>query len=148
MSSARSYKAQPLSRSFVVSGADGGNGPWTFTQANINTWVTNNADSLTAVGSLITIPSADFLDVLYTGGSSLPNSGTYNDRRTLLDLGKEYVIGNDVNSRLIVLRLVLFPSDTGIGALGGEAKFVVIENNCSDIPTGDNGRFSVRVARI
>ncbi len=150
MPSVLAYKAQPVTRSYIntQSGNDGEAGPWTFTQANVDTWLANNAGSLTAVGSLITIPNADFVSVLYTGPNSLPTSGTYNQRKALMDMGKEYVIGNETNSRIVVLRLVMFPGSATYGALGGQAKYVVVENNSIELAPGDNGRFSVRVARI
>ncbi len=103
---------------------------------------------MTVDGSLITIPADSFVDILYTGGTSLPTSGTYDQRKTLVDLGKQYVIGNTINSRLVVLRLVLFPNDSAVGGLGGNARYVVIENNCTDLAPSDNGRFSVRVGRM
>lgn len=150
MPSVGTFKAQPTTHSFVVTqdNNNGEAGPWTFTQANIDTWLSTNAGALTVVGSLITIPAANFIDVLYTGANDLPTSGTYDQRKTLLDLGKQYVIGNDINSRLVVLRLVLFPNDSTVGGLGGNARYVVIENNCTDLAPSDYGRFSVRVARI
>jgi hypothetical protein len=103
---------------------------------------------MTVDGTLITIPAASFIDVVYTGGSSLPTSGTYDERKSLIDLGKQYVIGNTANSRLLVLRLVLFPNDSVVGGLGGNARYVVVENNTTDLAPSDAGRFSVRVSRI
>ena len=153
MSSVRSYKAQPLTHSFVVTQGNSA-GPYMFTQAGIDSWLAANS-TVTSVGSLAIVPSSSFVDIVngvsdptppLTGG--IPSIGTYDYRKNLTDMGKEYVIGTDINSRMVVLRLVKLPAVSSVGALGGDVVYVVVENNCTDLAPNDNGRFSVRVARI
>jgi hypothetical protein len=147
MPSIGSFKAQPLTRTYVISGADGGNGPWAFSQANIDTWFANNADEVTKVSESLYVVTGNFYDVVYSGG--IPTIGVPTDRRiNLVDMGKQIVIGSADNSRIITLRRVMFPAPSTVGTLGGLVAYVVVENTCSDIPNNDNGRFVVRVSRV
>ena len=148
MTSIGSYKAQPLTRTFVVSGADGGRGPFGFSQANIDTWYANNSANVTKVSDSLYIVTGNFYDIVYDG-AGIPTLGALTDRRVnLLDMGKQIVIGSSVNSEMSVFRTVMLPGQSSVGALGGQVAFVVVENTCQDIPDGDSGRFLVRVARV
>lgn len=150
MPSVGTYKAQPVTRTFVVSGADGGNGPWGFSQDNIDTWYSNNSSNVTKVSESLYIVTGNFYDIVYDPiGGGIPTIGSLSDRRVnLLDMGKQIVIGSADNSKMIVLRSIMMPGQSTVGSLGGLVAFVVTENTCQDIPDDDNGRFVVRVARV
>lgn len=153
MPSVGTYKAQPVTRTLAVT--QGEQGAYYFTEDVLNTWYAANSDYITKVGSLYVIPGTStgstFLDVVLgnNGRSELGGSGPtprFDERKSLVDLGKEVVIGNYINSRLLVLRKVQAYSDaefSGNGIVG----YIVSENNVDDL--GPNiGRFTLRVARV
>jgi len=150
MPSIGTFIAQPRTRTFVVSGADGGNGPWGFTQANIDTWYENNSNDVTKVSDSLYVVTGNFYDIVYDPTSGgIPTIGSLSNRRVnLLDMGKQITIGSTDNSQMIVLRSIMMPGQSSVGSLGGQVVFVVVENTCQDIPDDDNGRFVVRVARV
>lgn len=144
MPSVGSFKAQPITHSFITTAdtsTTGSHGPDYFTQADIDSWIASN--TMTVLGSLLIIPSADFSSTL----GNLDRSGTWDDRKTLRDLGKEYVIGNELNSRIIVLRKVMYNNTSDVGGLNGTIGYIPIENNATE-PNGNYGRFAIRVARV
>jgi hypothetical protein len=142
MPSVGTYKAQPVTRTFVVTqGPDANTGVYYFNKTAIDSWASDNTDvTKVSDGLYIVKNSADFRDTIY----DIDVTGTYEGRKSLVDFGKEVIIGNEVNSRLIVLRRVQFWGNASIGGDGSEG-YVCVENNVSD--TGDYGRFTVRVAR-
>ena len=148
MSSVLRFSSQNLSRSFVVTQDDnnGEGGAYFFAQSDIDTWYANNEANISKVGRLYTIPSAVFYTVVSDLNYSLP---TILQRKTIKDMGTEVVIGNDIVSRLLVLRRVerYFPSSVGGGGTS-DVGYVVVENNCTDLAPSNWGRLTVRVARI
>ncbi len=147
MSSAFSFKAQPVTRTYIVTqdAENNENGAYYFTQSAIDSWIAGNSE-IVAMGKLLTIPSASFKSVM----SNLSNSAIFNDRKSLLDMGAEYVIGTEANSRMIVLRRVQGPNGLGSGGLDGEVAYICVENNTNFNPSGapsNWGRYTVRVAR-
>ena len=145
MTSLISYKAQPLTRAFVITQGYPGSeqsGVYYFSTSDIDAWYAANSGSISKVGGLYTI-TGDFGAIMDT----LDNTDVYDGRKTLLDFGKEYIFGNTVNSRLLVLRRVQFWADAAVGGAGGEG-FVVVENNTNELAADNEGRFTVRVARI
>jgi hypothetical protein len=157
MTSTLSRFAQPLTRSFVVIQSSNENGAYFFDEADIDNWYTANKNLIQKIGSLYIIPGktsgTTFYDVLRgeNGASELEvNLNRINQRRTLVDLGKEVIIGNTVDSRLLVLRRVQRPilSDEGNATDADYTGYVVVENNTEDLGADTWGRFTVRVARI
>lgn len=142
MSSAFAFKAQPVTRTFVITQGPDQTGVYYFSKNAIDSWYSDNSDNISKVGSLYVV-TGSFYDVV----NSLNYTGTYDGRKTLIDFGKEVVIGNQVNSRLLVLRRVQFFADEAVGGDGGEG-FVVVENNTYNLAPSDWGRFTVRVARV
>ena len=145
MSSVFSFKAQTITRSYVVT-QDAENdepGPQYFLQESVDSWKNDNSSNIYAVGGLIVIPSANFSNVV---NDLDPDDGSFNNRKTLRDMGKEIVIGDEINSRIIVLRKLMGESSPAGGALNGTVGYVCVENN-SNKPTANRGRFTVRVAR-
>jgi len=158
MTSVESRFAQNLTRSFVVVQAANENGAYFFDEADIDNWYTANKNLIQKIGSLYIIPGktsgTTFYDVL-RGENGAPaelqvNLNRINQRRTLIDLGKEVIIGNSVDSRLLVLRRVQRPilSQEGNATDADYTGYVVIENNCEDLGADTWGRFTVRVARV
>ena len=145
MPSIGTYKAQPVTREFIVTQNENGgdNGAYYFLPSTVESWMASNASDMTSFGSLIVIPSTDLTNVI----DDLNSNGRFQNRKTLLDMGKEIVIGNEVNSRMIVLRLVQGQQETETGGLGGLVAYVCVENNCSSTPS-NAGRWTPRVARI
>jgi hypothetical protein len=148
MPSIGSFKAQPLTRTFAVTQAPGAEGGETgaayFTQARVDAWAAANADDVTKVSEGLYIITGSFGSTI----DALNPNGSFDIRRSLLDLGKEVIIGNAAQSRLIVLRKVQnirFIDETG----GGQVGYVVIENNyrSANWPTPDDSDFNVAVAR-
>lgn len=147
MSSAFSFKAQPVTRSYIVTHDENNNerGAYYFTESEVEAWIAGNAE-ITAIGSLLNIPSADFRTVLNSLGNQ---NNRFQERKTLLDMGKEIVIGDEVNSRIVVLRKVMGQQLLANGALGGLVAYICVENNAIDSTNLPNtGRFTPRVARI
>ena len=143
MSSISSALRQPLTRSFVVTQNSNNNelGAYYFSTSAVDAWVADKSDK-SVVGSLVTIPTANYNSVI----DNLNTTGVLSQRKTLMDLGKQVVIGNTVDSRLIVLRLVRSYEDADIGGDGFPC-YIVVENNTTD-PNNNAGRYTVRTARI
>lgn len=149
MSSVGRYFAQPKTRTFAVTQGDWG--AYFYSQEDVDTWYAANASKINKLSeTFYIIPGTEsgstFVDVLTGNGATelqhtLPR---IDERKTVIDMGKEIIIGNTVTSRLFVLRLVqeYSPSTSGSGTVG----FVVTENNAEDLQ-GNNGRFTLRVAR-
>lgn len=151
MSSVRSFRSQRVTNTYVVTqdNLNGENGAYYFLQSDIDAWYEANIDNITKVGSLYTIRTDSFADVLGVGDTDLGilTSGKFDDRKSLTDMGGEIVIGNDLNSRLIVLRRVMGQaSSTDAGS--GTVAYVAVENYTTDVAPNNAGRFTVRVARI
>jgi hypothetical protein len=147
MPSIGTFRAQPPTRTFAVTQAPGAEGGETgasyFTQATVDSWAAGN-DNITKVSDGLYIIAGNFGNAI----SGLNDDGSFDIRRSLLDLGKEIIIGNAAQSRLIVLRKVQnirFIDETG----GGEVGYVVVENNyrSANWPTPDSSEFNVAVAR-
>lgn len=152
--STRRQLAQPLTRSFVQTqdASQGELGPYVFTDSDLATWVAANTGKIVQVGSLYTIPGtasgSTFADVVggTNGATELNHATNYivEARKTLQDMGKEIVIGNLIDNRLLVLSRVKVykQSTTGVAVLG----YVVSENNAEDLGN-QSGRWMVKVAR-
>ena len=153
----RSFAQTPSTTYVVTNGSNNNNGVYFYSQADVDTWYLANRQYIQKVGSLYLINGTStgsrFIDVVTgsNGRSQLEHElNNIDDRKTIRDMGREVIIGNNVEPRLLVLRRVQeYNSSTTGGMSGNPAKtgFVVIENNCSDLG-GDIGRFTVRVARI
>jgi len=148
MSSVLRSLAQPLTKTFVVTQSpdSGEQGPYLFSDADINNWFSRNTDTVKKVGSLYTIQTSEFENTL---DDLTQSGGNVNGRKSLIDLGKEVVIGDNAESRLVVLRRVRIyaNSATGVSAERWPAGYITVENNASDLPS-NNGRWAVRVARV
>jgi len=147
-------KSQNLTRAFAVTQDQ--QGAYFYNATDIDAWYAANQANIQKLGSLYiirgTTSGTTFKDVLLgdNGATELDHTNpNISDRKAIKDMGKEVIIGNGVESRLLVLRLVqeyvtsseggtLDPASTG---------YVVTENNCSDLQ-GNTGRFTVRVARV
>lgn len=151
--------AQNITRSYVVTqdANQGEVGAYYFTQGQIDTWYNANKTKITKLGRVYIIPGtasgSTFHDVVNGNGATKlggAGSGTpiITDRKTLRDMGKEVIIGNSADTRLLVLRLVQKYTDSTVGYSGDSDNnvYIPVENNCEDLPSG--GRFTVRVARI
>jgi hypothetical protein len=138
------FIAQRKTRKFVVTQEQ--QGAYYFTQDEVDQWIASNASDMHVTGNVIII-TGDFGNVMDNLGPGAPNTSRFDYRKTLTDLGVEYVIGNPVNSQIITLRLVQGIAPASDGGLGGAVGYVVTENNSTDTPT-DVGRFTVRVARV
>lgn len=154
MSSVLASLRQPLTRSFVVT-QDAGNwvGSYFYSESDFTTWLAANGIKIKTLGSLYIIPGtasgSTFVDVLTgsNGATELEHTNPdLNERKTLRDLGEQIIIGNGIDSRLLVFRRVAqyFDSTQGQDSVVG---YVVVENNADDLQ-GNTGRFTVRVARI
>ena len=159
MSLRREFSQNPL-RSFVVTqdSSNNENGAYFFAESDVDTWYAANKSKITKLGKTLYVilgstAGSTFADVVNgdNGATKLLHSLTIiNDRKTIKDLGKEIIIGNNIVTRLFVLRRVqryiasadggsLNPDDTG---------YVVVENNCDELASNNWGGFTVRVARI
>jgi hypothetical protein len=143
MPSIGTFKAQPLTRTFTVT--QDISGVKYFTEDDINTWYADNSDDITKVSKGLYIVTGTFASTI----DNLDDAGSFDRRRSLLDMGSEIVIGNAVNSRLIVLRKVQEaapPADGGDGVTG----YVIVESNyrSGTWPTPLNSKFNVGVARV
>jgi hypothetical protein len=143
MPSIGTFLAQPVTRTFVITQGPDSTGVYYFSKAAIDTWYDNNSENVTKVSEGLYIVRGAFGSVV----GNLNYTGTFDGRKTLIDFGKEVIIGNDINSRLLVLRRVQFWEDASKGGDGFEG-YVVVENNTDDLAPSDWGRFTVRVARI
>ena len=159
MTSYTSGFAQNVTRNYVVTQDNGQGevGPYYFSQATVDTWYNANKSKITKLGRIYIVPGASsgstFHDVVSgsNGATRLGGSGytpSINERKTLKDLGREVIIGNSVDTRLLVLRLIqIYSPSTGAATDPDSRVYIVVENNCEDLG-GNGGRFAVRVARI
>ncbi len=134
MPSIGTFKAQPITRTYTLTGASASY----YSDAAITAWIASQG--LTAVGSLVTIADASYNTAL----GNLAATSTFSGVRSLRDMGAEYVIGNEINSRLLVLRRVQAEQNSAVGGLGGTVGYVVVENHSIQ---NTNARFNVLVAR-
>lgn len=152
MSSVLRFTAQNLSRSFVVTQDEGQAeyGAYFFAQSDIDSWYSDNIDVITKVGNVYVVQDSSFVSSL--ANDLNPSNDRITERKTIKDMGVEVVIGNTINSRLLVLRKVqrYFPSTVGGTSDSNDTGFVVVENDAADLPSLNTtgGRFMVRVARI
>jgi Ca2+-binding RTX toxin-like protein len=151
MSSVQSFFAQPKTRCLAVT--QGEWGAYFYAQSDIDAWYAANESKITKTGDLYVIPGtaegSTFLDVLLgnNGATALDHTlPRIEERKTIVDFGKQVIIGNAANSRLLVLRLVQQYSDAAVSG-GAAVGYVVVENNVDDLQ-GNNGRFTLRVARV
>lgn len=142
MSSTLSFKAQPLTRTFVITQGPDQTGVYYFTKENVDSWFESNMDDIRKVSGSFYIITGSFVNTM----NNLNYEGTWDGRKSLIDFGKEIIFGNERESRLIVLRRVQFFGDASAGADGHEG-YVVVENNTTNLAPSDWGRFTVRVAR-
>ena len=147
MPSVGTFRAQPVTRTFIVT-QDQDNGEYGahyFTQANVDSWFENNSEDMTKVSEGLYIVTGNFANTI----SNLNDSGSFDIRRSLIDLGKEIVIGNEEESRLIVLRKVRYAGPPANGGDGGAAAYIVVESNyrSANYPTPTSSKFNVNVAR-
>jgi hypothetical protein len=136
MPSIGSFKAQPVTRTYAITGTSTA----FFSEADITAWIASQG--LTSVGTLVTVPNATFSTVM--GNLAAATGSPYTGVRSLRDMGKEYVIGNEYNSRLLVLHKVQVPSNASDAGLDGRVIFVVTENHSLQ---NTDARFNVTVAR-
>ena len=158
MTSIAARYSQPITRAYTVTqNTDNGEqGAYFFADSDFDTWVAENGTKIQRIGSVFIIPGtrsgSNFVDVLRgnNGGVELNHTNVIiGDRKAIKDMGKEIIIGNSVESRLIIFRRVQrYISSTEGGSLSGnDTGYVVTENNTSDLG-GNAGRFTVRVARV
>jgi len=136
--------AQRLTNAYVVTQDEnnGEYGAYYFTPSDIADFLADNASSITQLGSHLIINSSDIDNVM----DNLETSGRFSNRRSLIDMGKEYVIGTEQDARLLVLRLVRSQETVSDGS-GYTYGYIVVESNSYDIGTSNAGRFTIRVAR-
>ena len=142
MSSVLTHISQPRTACFVITQGPDQTGVYYFLKSAVENWAATH-ENVSSVGSLHTVVSGNFADTV----RDLDYEDTLDGRKTLIDLGRQIIIGNVVNSRLLVLRQVQFFGDAVDGGDGSEG-YVVVENNTYDLAQNDWGRFTVRVARI
>ncbi len=146
MPSVGSFKAQPVTRSYVVT-QDTQNseyGAYFFNESTIDAWFNDNSDDITKVSSGLYIITGDFAGIL----GNLDDDGSFNVKRSLVDMGKEIIIGNPSDSRLVVLRKVKNLQNPGLTA-GGNVAYIVVESNYRGFnwDTPSSSRYNVNVAR-
>ena len=136
--------AQRLTNAYVVTqdSNNGESGAYYFTPSRVADFLADNASDITQLGSHLIIQSSDIDDVM----DNLTTSGIFDNRRSLIDMGKEYVIGTEQDARLLVLRLVRSQETVSDGS-GYTYGYIVVESNSYDIGNSNMGRFTVRVAR-
>jgi len=136
--------AQRLTNGYVVTQDEnqGVNGAYYFTPSDMATFLANNASSITQLGSHLIIQSNDIDNIM----DNLNVSGIFSNRRSLIDMGKEYVIGTEQDARLLVLRLVRSQETVSDGS-GYAYGYITVESNSYDIGASNRGRFTIRVAR-
>jgi hypothetical protein len=105
-------------------------------------FLADNASSITQLGSHLIINSNDIDDVM----DNLTSDVRFENRRSLIDMGKQYVIGTEKDARLLVLRLVRSQESVSDGS-GYTYGYITVESNSYDIGTSNRGRFTIRVAR-
>ncbi len=154
MPSIGTYKAQPVTAKFVnTQNFPGGEeGPYLYPQTNVDAWIAANSSVITNLGGLLiipgTTPGTTIVDVLKgnNGATGLVSSGNFNSRKTMTDMGKTIVVGDAVDSELLVLRLIKTPSNSQTGEEYIVA-YIIEENNMKDLDN-NGGPFQVRAARI
>lgn len=136
--------AQRLTNAYVVTQDtnNGEYGAYYFTPSQMADFLANNASSITQLGSHLIINSNDIDNVM----GNLSTTDRFDNRRSLIDMGKEYVIGTEQDARLLVLRLVR-SQETVYDGSGYTYGYITVESNSYDIGNSNNGRFTVRVAR-
>jgi len=146
MPSVGSFKAQPVTKSYVVTQDtnNGEYGAYYFTESTINSWYEGNSNDITKVSSGLYIITGDFAGIL----GNLDNDDSFNVKRSLVDMGKEIVIGNPTDSRLVVLRKVKNLQNPSFTA-GGDTAYIVVESNYRGFNwnTPSSSRYNVNVAR-
>lgn len=161
MTSVQSAFAQRLTRTFVVTQAGPSeNGAYLFPDDAVDVWYAANASKITKVSESLyvitgTASGTTFVDVVRGDNGSSPELGgsgalpTVTERKSLKDFGTEVVIGNGIESRLLVLRRVQQYSNSTDGGASDPSYtgYVIVENNADDLG-GNTGRFTVRVARV
>jgi hypothetical protein len=157
MSSTSSYYSQPLTRAYALTQNtnNGEQGAYFFADSDFTDWLAANGSKIQNLGSVYIIPGTNngskFVDVLTgNGATALDHTNPIiTERKALKDMGKQIIIGNGVESRLLIFRRVQrYISSTEGGALDKTLTgYVVTENNASDLQ-GNTGRFTVRVARV
>jgi len=147
MSSVLSFLAQPVTRSFVVTQDTNESeyGAYYFSEATINAWAESNAEDLTKVSKGLYIITGNFYSTLH----NLSSDGSFEAKRSLLDMGSQIIIGNTIESRLVVLRKVKNIQNPEFTGIGGEVGYIVVESNyrSSSAPPPAYSRFNVNVAR-
>lgn len=136
--------AQRLTNTYVVT-QDENQGEWGayyFTPSRMADFLADNASSITQLGSHLIINSNNIDNIM----DNLNTSGRFENRRSLIDMGKEYVIGTEQDARLLVLRLVRSQETVSDGS-GYTYGYIVVESNSYDIGSSNSGRFTIRVAR-
>lgn len=153
MPSIGGYFKQPLSRVLVPTQNQGGFTAYYFAESDFSVWFNANLGKITYVGGAYmingTTSGSTFTDVVLGDNGATELDHTLNNidqRKTLVDMGKEIIIGNSSEPRLLVFRRVM---QFGLSTAGGDGQvgYVVVENNAVDLG-GNAGRFTVRVARI
>lgn len=159
MTSYTSGFAQNVTRSYVVTQDEnnGENGAYFFKESDIDAWYTANKSKITKVGRVYIIPGtasgSTFNDVVrgQNGATVLDyTNGIISDRKTVRDMGKEIIIGDGDDTRLLVLRRVQSYSNSTVGYTGDPDYngYIVVENNCENLAPYNWGKLTVRVARI
>jgi hypothetical protein len=145
MSSVQTAFSQPKTRTLVVTQNENvdNNGAYFFSQAAIDSWISDESSDLSTVGSVVTV-TGNFYNIV----NNLNSTGVFQERKSLLDLGKEYIIGNSAESRLIVLRRVRARGAAANAGDDAQLGYVCTENYTTDLAPNNWGRFTVRVARV
>ena len=146
MPSIGTFRAQPVTRTFIVTQDQTNDeyGAHYFTQANVDSWFENNTEYITKVSEGLYIVTGNFASTI----SNLNDTDSFDIRRSLIDMGKEIVIGNEIESRLIVLRKVRSSAPpAGVG--DGITAYIVVESNyrSANWNTPSGSKFNVNVAR-
>ena len=158
MSSIHSEFKQPVTRTLVVTQNtnNGEAGGYFFSDADFDVWYQANKSKINKVGSVYVIPGttsgSTFVDVLTgsNGATELEHSNpTLEQRKSLKDMGKEIIIGNSVETRMLVFRRVQAYTNSTEGGSAATTYngYVVVENEARDL-NNNSGRFTVRVARV
>lgn len=136
--------AQRLTNAYVVTHDERNDekGPYYFTPSRMAEFLADNASDITQLGSHLIINSNDINNVM----DNLTSDVRFENRRSLIDMGKQYVIGTEQDARLLVLRLVRSQETVSDGS-GYTYGYITVESNSYDIGNSNMGRFTIRVAR-
>lgn len=117
-----------------------------FLQTDLDSWVSNNSSDITQQGSYYIVNDPSQFRSITTNLNHDLGSNYLNNYvgHSLKDLGKEVCIGNPLEPRILVLRLVSIPPSSSTVPIPSQVGYVVVENNALDIT---RPRFSVVVAR-